>query len=250
MQHIVGLLGYPLTHSFSPNYFNNKWAQTNQTNWQYQTYQYQNIIDAVHFLKQVPHLVGFNITIPHKQNIVPYLHSLAACAKAIGAVNCVHIINNKWVGFNTDYLGFKNSFQQLLNPSIPLGKALILGNGGAAKAVKYSLQILGISYTIVERNPKINSIAFTAVNANVLQQYQYIINTTPLGTFPNINHAPALPYHAINSNHIAYDLVYNPAETLFLKNCKTQGAIIKNGSDMLAIQADESWKIWNNLQVL
>ena len=250
MVHIVGLLGYPLTHSFSPNYFKNKWANLGVNNWAYHTYEYQNITDAVNYLKPIKNLIGFNITIPHKQNILPYLHRVAPCAKAIEAVNCVKIINNNWVGFNTDYLGFKNSFQLLLNNNRTLGKALILGNGGAAKAVIYSLQILGIAYTIVERNPTANNISYQALTPKILQQFTYIINTTPLGTFPNINHAPAIPYTAINAQHIAYDLVYNPTETLFLKNCKAQGATIKNGSDMLTIQAEESWNIWSNLQAI
>jgi shikimate dehydrogenase len=247
MQNIVGLVGYPLSHSFSPNYFAQKWALQGITNWAYSVFEHQHIANAVEALKAINNLQGFNITIPHKQNILPYLYALTPAAQAIGAVNCVVVINNNWLGHNTDYVGFMQSFKTLLNPNAPLGKALILGNGGAAKAVFYALQQLGINYTIVEREPKNNNnLAYENLNSEIINAHKYIINTTPLGTFPNINNAPTIPYVSLTPNHIAYDLVYNPPETLFLQQCKQQGATIKNGSDMLKIQADESWKIWTS----
>jgi shikimate dehydrogenase len=246
MQSIYGLLGYPLSHSFSPNYFKNKWQQLGVENCNYHTFEFENINEAVTHLKAIENLKGFNITIPHKQNILPFLHKKMESVIAIGACNCVRIINNQWVGENTDFVGFMKSFSSILPVNKPMGKALVLGNGGAAKAVFYALKLLGISYSIVERKTNIN-LLYEDLNHDLMQQYSYIINTTPIGTYPNINEAPKIPYVSLTPHHIAYDLVYNPQETLFLQQCKNQGATIKNGSDMLVIQADESWQFWSNI---
>jgi shikimate dehydrogenase len=240
---ILGVLGNPLTHSFSPSYFAKKWQDAHIEDWQYLTFEYASIHDAVKALQGIHNLQGFNITIPHKQNIIPFLQQITPQAQYIGAVNCVHVHNNIWVGYNTDYIGFNNSFKTLLTHNIN-DKALILGNGGASKAVQVALQDLKIPFIIVERNPSSNNISYVQLTPTLLQQYTYIINTTPVGTFPNINEAPSLPYASITNKHVCYDLVYNPQETLFLQKCKAQGAVIKNGADMLALQADESWRIW------
>ncbi len=239
----LGILGNPLTHSFSPSYFAKKWQDEHIENWQYLKFEYASIHDAVKALQAVDNLQGFNITIPHKQHVLPFLQRITPEAQYIGAVNCVLVHNNIWVGYNTDYIGFKNSFETLLTNNVN-DKALILGNGGASKAVQVALQDLKIPFVIVERNPVPNNISYAQLTIQLLTSYTYIINTTPLGTFPNINEAPDLPYDGITNKHVCYDLVYNPQETLFLQKCKLHGAVIKNGADMLALQADESWRIW------
>jgi shikimate dehydrogenase len=240
----LGVLGNPLTHSFSPGYFAKKWQEHNVRGWQYLKFEFATIHEAVQALKATKNLQGFNITIPYKQEMMPFLDEVAPQAAYIGAVNCVHVHHNKWIGYNTDYIGFKNYFETLILPQQHQSKALVLGNGGASKAVQVALTDLQIPFTIVERNPKANNIAYALLNTSLLNEYSYIINTTPLGTFPNIYEAPAIPYEGITNKHVCYDLVYNPQETLFLQKCKAQGAIIKNGADMLALQADESWRIW------
>jgi shikimate dehydrogenase len=249
----VGLLGYPLAHSFSPSYFAQKWKAAQTLNWCYQLFEFEAIEKAVQYLKSLDDLEGFNITIPHKKNIIPFLDSIDTAAASIGAVNCVRLVQQKWIGYNTDYIGFKQSFSNFIGSSIDNknNKALVLGNGGSAAAVFYALQTMGIPFTIVSRQANnstrhLNTISYETLNETIIAHHTFIINTTPLGTYPNINECAAIPYYAITAQHYAYDLVYNPEETLFLQQCAQQGAQIKNGYDMLALQAEESWKIWKN----
>lgn len=237
-----GLIGTPLTHSFSKKYFEAKFLKENKPECSYDNFDIPND-DQLSFFLETNTLEGFNITIPYKKKIIQLLNELDSRAKKVGAVNCVKRINSGWKGFNTDILGFEKSLVPLIT-SIHQ-RALVLGTGGASWAVCYVFKQLGIPYQLVSTQPESGELGYSEVTDILIQQFQIIINTTPLGTFPNIDEAPTLPYHAITSTHLCYDLIYNPELTLFLSRCKEQGAQIKNGKEMLEIQAEESWKIWN-----
>lgn len=234
-----GLIGKNISYSFSRNYFNEKFKKETILNSQYINFD----LDSLSQLNQIFNKKnkGFNVTIPYKETIIPYLDELDLHAEKIGAVNTIQIKNNIKTGFNTDWIGFKNSIVPLLK--LHHKKALILGTGGASKAIKYALEQLKIEYKVVSRTQA--DFTYNDLNESIIKEYLVIINCTPLGTFPNIEQAPQIPYEFITENHLAYDLVYNPEETQFLKNCKVKGAQIKNGLEMLEIQAEEAWKVWN-----
>lgn len=234
-----GLIGKNISYSFSRNYFNNKFKNQNILNTQYINFDIDNLSE----LNNIFNLnnFGFNVTIPYKEAIIPYLDLLDFHAEKIGAVNTIKIENGKKIGFNTDWIGFKKSIQLHLKPHHT--KAIILGTGGASKAIIYALEQLQINYLIVSRN---GEITYEDLSEEIIQSHTIIINCTPVGTFPNVDLAPEITYNFITNNHLAYDLIYNPAETLFLKKCKEKGAVIKNGLEMLEIQAEESWEIWNS----
>lgn len=234
-----GLIGKNISYSFSRNYFNNKFKNEDILNSQYINFDIDNLYELNNIFKTNNY--GFNVTIPYKEVIIPYLDSLDFHAEKIGAVNTIKIENEKKIGYNTDWIGFKKSIEPLLKSYHK--KALILGTGGASKAVIYALDQLQIKTLIVSRNGKTS---YEDLSEEIIQNHTIIINCTPVGTFPNVDLAPEIPYNFITSNHLAYDLIYNPAETLFLKKCKEKGADIKSGLEMLEIQAEESWKIWNS----
>lgn len=234
-----GLIGRNISYSFSRNYFKNKFNKENILNSQYINFDIYNLSELNNIFNI--NNFGFNVTIPYKEAIIPYLDLLDFHAEKIGAVNTIKIENGKKIGFNTDWIGFKKSLQPLLKPHHT--KALVLGTGGASKAVIYALEQLQIETLIVSRNGKTS---YEDLSKEIIQNHTIIINCTPVGTFPNVNSSPDIPYNYITENHLAYDLIYNPAETLFLKKCKEKGAVIKNGLEMLEIQAEESWKIWNS----
>lgn len=240
-----GLLGKNINYSFSKGYFTEKFIKEN-----YKGYTYENfdIPEISHFTaildKNNTELKGLNVTIPYKEEVIPYLNKLSKKAAKIGAVNTIKISKNGTLkGYNTDYYGFKKSLKPLLKKHHK--KALILGTGGASKGVAFALDELGIKYKLVSRNNKANTIDYSQINKDTFDQFQIIINCTPLGTSPNIEACPNIPYDYFTDKHIAYDLIYNPAETQFLKNAKSKGAKIKNGLDMLIYQAEKAWKIWN-----
>lgn len=239
---LFGLFGKHLSHSFSGNYFNNKFI-THNINAEYKLFEVEKIEKIIPTINKFKNLKGFNITIPYKTEIIPFLHNIDESVKSIGACNTVKIIDNKLFGYNTDLIGF----EILLNKSLidTPEKAIILGNGGAAKAVKWILKQNKIDYLIVERTPKENSINFNDLNEEHFIQSKLIINTTPLGMFPFVNQFPIIPYQFINQQHKIIDLIYNPTETEFMKKCKNQGASAINGLDMLIGQAEAAWKIWN-----
>lgn len=239
-----GLIGNPLTHSFSKKYFTQKFEAENISGCRYELYPLDNIEKLPALLQQVPDLVGLNVTIPYKEQVIAYLHEQSPAVQQIKACNCIHIVDGKLIGFNTDVLGFQQSLLKQLQPQHT--HALILGTGGAAKAVAFALQQLQLSYQVVSRKSGPNAISYDDLLEEVVAQHTLIINTTPLGTYPNVNEAPPIPYQFLTAQHHLYDLVYNPAETLFLQKGKEQGALTQNGADMLVIQAEESWKIWNN----
>ncbi len=237
-----GLIGYPLGHSFSKKYFAEKFLQENVQDAVYDNYPIPHISELPQVL-QTPGLAGLNVTIPYKEQVIPYLDTLSDVVGDVGACNCIHISGDRLIGYNTDVVGFEQSFSPLLQSHHT--RALILGTGGAAKAVAYVLKKLQIEYRIVSRTEGANNITYEAVTPSLLQEYSVLINTTPLGMYPAVEQAPALPYEAVTDRHYLYDLVYNPAVTKFLEYGEQKGALIKNGADMLMLQAEESWRIWN-----
>jgi shikimate dehydrogenase len=240
---LFGLIGYPLTHSFSKKYFDHKFVVENIANCSFSNFEIPQVEDIFSIIQQNSNLHGFAITIPFKQKIIPYLDFLEPDVSQMSACNCVKIKDGKLYGYNTDVLGFEKSFVELLKPHH--NKALVLGTGGAAQAVNFALNKLGIRYLNVSRNEVANSITYDELDETIMEEYSVIINTTPLGTFPRVDECPSIPYEYISSQHYLFDLVYNPPLTKFLGQGKTHGATIKNGYDMLTIQAEENWKIWN-----
>jgi len=243
-----GLIGYPLTHSFSKKYFTAQFEREGTADSQYELFPLEKIEDIINLVGNDAFLSGLNVTIPHKVSVLPYLAEIDPAAAAIGAVNCIAIQHQEGEvllkGYNTDAFGFAESLKPYLKEQHT--QALILGNGGAAKAVKYVLDQLSISYQSVVRTAVAGAITYEEISEELMRSHLLIINTTPLGTFPNVDDAPSIPYHLITSGHLAYDLVYNPEETAFLKQAKAQGAAVKNGLEMLHLQADRSWAIWNS----
>jgi len=242
-----GLIGYPLSHSFSKKYFTEKFLKEGIADHQYELFPIEDITALPDLLTNNPSLCGLNVTIPHKVNVLCYLNEVDEAADKIGAVNCISIKSfdgeNYLKGYNTDAYGFEASLKPLLSPQHQ--KALIFGDGGAAKAVKYVLDKLGIAYQIVVRKAMPNAILYSEVTPQILATHKLLINTTPLGMSPNINTFPEIDYKQITSDHLAYDLVYNPLETEFLVKAAERGASTKNGLEMLHKQAEKAWAIWN-----
>ena len=238
-----GLIGKTLGHSFSKSYFENKFKKEGVQNSSYDNFplktieEFQNLVNTQSFN-------GMNVTIPYKVSVMPMLDKLSDEVKAIGAVNTIQFKNGKLIGHNTDYVGFLNSLKPFLENTME--KALILGTGGASKAVVYALEKIGIQCLCVSRSPKENQLTYNELNDLVVKHHLLIVNTTPLGTSPNTDQCPDIPYEYITEKHLLMDLVYNPSETLFLKKGKEKGAKILNGESMLMHQAEEAWKIWNS----
>ena len=239
----LGLIGYPLSHTFSPGYFAKKFEKEQIAGWQYDAYSIADIADFPKLWKDIPDLVGLNVTIPYKELVMPYLDELDETAAKIGAVNTIKKVGDKLIGYNTDAFGFESTLLKLLGKNT-VQKALILGTGGASKAVKYVLSKHNIAYQFVSRTAKEGRLTYDDVNAEILASHQLIVNTTPLGMYPNIDNCPKLNYNSISKEHYLLDLVYNPPETLFLKQGKERGAAIINGLMMLHQQAEESWRIF------
>ncbi|MFL9831055.1 shikimate dehydrogenase [Flavobacterium sp. ST-87] len=239
-----GLLGRNISYSFSKGHFTTKFEKEKYQGYTYENFDIQEISAFPEIIKNTEHLKGLNVTIPYKEEVIPYLDKLSKKATKIGAVNTIKITKKgKLKGYNTDYFGFLKSLKPLLQPHHK--KALILGTGGASKGVAFALEELGIEYTFVSRKASEKAIDYSQLNADVFKEYQIVINSTPIGTSPNIEACPEIPYEFFTEQHIAYDLIYNPAETQFLKNAKEKGAQIKNGLDMLIFQAEKAWEIWN-----
>lgn len=244
---IFGLIGYPLSHSFSPIYFKKKFAKEKITNVSYESFPIATIDEFPSLIRSYPNLGGVNVTIPYKETIIPFLNELDAIAKAIGAVNTIDVQNGKLIGYNTDVHGFSVSLQKLLQPFHQ--SALILGTGGASKAIAYSLKKLNISFLFVTRKKSAASssslLTYTDLTSDIIKSHFLIINCTPIGMFPDINSCPQLPYGALGKEHLLFDLVYNPEETLFMKKGKERGSAVCNGFEMLVSQAEKSWEIWS-----
>ena len=253
----LGLIGYPLGHSFSARFFAEKFAKEG-IDAQYTPYAFPSLSETLHNT-QVAALDGFNVTYPYKEAIIPYIDDLDATARAIGAVNVVKRIGNRRIGYNTDCIGFANDLRKWLHTeALPSPtRALVLGTGGAAKAVIYGLQRMGIAVRVVSRNTHAKGALFTShtpllsysdLNEDIIRSYTLIINCTPLGMTPDSGTCPPIPYAALGSSHMLYDCVYNPAETLFLHKGRMQGTHTRNGLGMLLGQAEAAWEIWSNAE--
>ena len=241
-----GLLGYPLGHSFSRNYFNQKF-EAERIDAEYLNFEIPEIKEIKNVIKENPELNGLNVTIPYKEQVIPYLDDLDEDARLIGAVNVIKFSKGlfgkvKLKGYNSDIIGFKQSIEPLLKEHHR--KALILGTGGASKAVFQGLKQLGVASTFVSRKAKEYCITYEEITPKVMEQYTVIVNTTPLGMYPNVNACPDIPYDLLTSDHLLYDLLYNPDETLFMRKGKVKGAVVKNGLEMLLLQAFAAWEIW------
>lgn len=238
-----GLIGKTLKHSFSQNYFREKFQKEGIGDCLYENYELSGVEDLPALLEKFPDLQGLNITIPFKEAILPFLDQKNAVVEATGACNCLRVVEGKLLGFNTDVAGFRGSLEPCLQPHHT--HALVLGSGGASKAVQYALKDLGIAYRVVSRRPGTGELGYEDIDDVILEEYTLVINTTPLGMFPNVDDDPPLPYQFISQRHLLFDLVYNPPKTKFLQQGEKQGARIVNGYEMLVLQAEESWRIWN-----
>ena len=242
---LFGLIGNPLSHSFSKKYFSEKFRKEGLTDCRYELFPIESIELLPDLLRSNPELNGVNVTIPYKKKVLPYLFSSENIPVELSACNCIDINNGNLIGYNTDYIGFEKSLIPLLQSYHT--NALVLGNGGATAAVVYVLRKLGINYSIVSRTIHNGSLlSYQDLDKNIIQENTIIINTTPLGLYPQVDDCPDIPYGFIGNHHLLYDLVYNPAKSLFLKKGEERGAVIKNGEEMLILQAEESWKIWNS----
>ena len=239
-----GLIGCPLGHSFSGNYFNSRFLKEAILDCSYTNFEISDIHQLGDVLKD-PELCGLNVTIPYKQTVIPYLNIVDPVVQQTGACNCIHIQHNQLHGYNTDVIGFEKSVKEKWIPEDR--KALILGTGGSSKAVAYVLNKLGIGFLFVSRmcSASTDQLQYEDLSEKIIRDHPLIINCTPLGMHPEINAFPPLPYQYLTSTHYLFDLIYNPSSTLFLQKGEAMGARVKNGADMLKIQADASWDIWN-----
>jgi shikimate dehydrogenase len=241
-----GLIGYPLGHSFSINYFNQKFADEG-INAKYMNFEIPSIDALAEVLDSNPELKGLNVTIPYKQKVMEFLDQISPEARAIGAVNVIRVTHEgkdiKLKGFNSDVIGFTQSIEPMLEPYHK--KALILGTGGASKAIDYGLKSLGLETVFVSRYRRPETICYEDITPDVVKEYNVIVNCTPIGMFPKTEECPLLPYEAMDEKNIHYDLIYNPDETLFMKMGAERGASVKNGLEMLLLQAFASWEFWN-----
>ena len=247
--HLYGLIGYPLSHSFSKRYFNEKFRREGLESYYYELFPLEKIEALPALLKAHPNLRGLNVTIPYKQQVMSYLDKLEEGAASVGAVNTIKIREGRLTGYNTDVYGFERSLRQFLKDkegAIAGLQALVLGTGGASKAVAYVLQKMGIPFQLVSRNNKPEILTYQKLNETLMQDHRLIINTTPLGMLPKVETYPEIPFQHIGPQHLLYDLVYNPEETTFMARGRQQGAAVHNGLAMLHLQAEKAWEIWNS----
>lgn len=239
---LYGLIGYPLGHSFSKKYFNEKFQREGVTGVAYELFPIASIKEFPSLLHDYPQLNGLNVTIPYKEEVLAYVDRRSGTVNEIGAANTLVIEEGSITAHNTDVIGFEKSFSRQLQPHHT--HALVLGTGGSSKAVQFVLRKLGLAYRVVSREPQEHLIGYGAVNEELLQQFTVIINCTPLGLYPKVDECPSIPYAWLTPRHYLFDLIYRPEKTLFLAKGEAQGAAICNGEEMLVIQAEESWKIW------
>lgn len=238
-----GLIGKTLKHSFSKPYFEKKFTEEKITDCTYDNFELPSIDEFPKLIAATPELIGVNITIPYKEEVLRFLQLKNKVVEEVQACNCIKILNGELHGFNTDAIAFRNSLQKYLKPYHKC--ALILGTGGASKAVQYALKELNIDFLLASRRKQQSQLGYEDVGIDTIQEHLVIINTTPLGMYPNVDQDPPIPYKALTSKHLLYDLIYNPARTKFLQHGEEKGAQIINGYEMLLAQAEESWKIWN-----
>ncbi|MCB9291975.1 MAG: shikimate dehydrogenase [Lewinellaceae bacterium] len=245
---LYGLIGYPLSHSFSRRYFNEKFRQEKMSDHHYELFPLEDIGELPALLAAHSNLKGLNVTIPYKQQVMAYLDELSEGAAAVGAVNTIKIRQGKLTGYNTDVYGFEQSLRQFLEESNAVAglQALVLGTGGAAKAVVYVLARMGIPYRMVSRREAPGQLTYPELNETLIQDYRLIVNTTPLGMSPKVETCPDIPFQHLGPKHLLFDLVYNPEETAFMARGKQRGATARNGLQMLHLQAEKAWEIWNS----
>ena len=243
---LYGLIGYPLGHSFSKQYFTEKFVKEGIKDCAFEGFPIPAIDEFPALIKAHPDLKGLSVTIPYKEQVLQYITELSEEVKFIGATNSIKISGNKLIAYNTDIIGFEKSFLKSLKPHHT--KALVLGTGGASKAVQYVLRKLKIDFLVVTRSPQLKTgeINYGDINEKMMGEYTVIINSSPVGMYPNVDVCPDIPYQFLTGDHYLYDLVYKPEETLFLKKGKEKNAVVENGYDMLLLQAEASWKIWNS----
>ncbi|MCB0547623.1 MAG: shikimate dehydrogenase [Phaeodactylibacter sp.] len=247
--HLFGLIGYPLSHSFSKRYFNEKFRRENRAGHHYELFPLEDIGELPGLISNHPNLRGLNVTIPYKQQVRAYLDGLDETAAAVGAVNTIKIDAGKCTGYNTDVFGFELSLRRFLegNGTTAEGlRALVLGTGGAARAVVYALRKMGIAFHLVSRSQRPEQLTYRELNETLMQNHRLIVNTTPLGMSPEVDTYPEIPFQHIGPQHLLYDLVYNPEETAFMARGKQRGAAVFNGLEMLHLQAEKAWEIWNS----
>ena len=238
-----GIIGFPLGHSFSRGFFTEKFTREG-IDAQYLNFEIPDVAMLKDILRENPELRGLNVTLPHKQAVIPLLDELSDEAREIGAVNVISVRDGRLKGFNSDIIGFTESIRPLLQPHHT--KALILGTGGASQAIRVGLSRLGIEWTYVSRTPREEMLTYSTLTPEVMEQYTVIVNCSPVGMFPKVDEAPAIPYELLTPKHLLFDCVYNPEDTLFMKKGREQGAIVKNGLEMLHLQAVASWEFWNS----
>lgn len=248
MKEIYGLLGYPLGHSFSAKYFAEKFEREGICA-EYLNFEFNTVEEGMAYLRSLPNLQGFNVTIPYKQAVMPYLSGLSDEAREIGAVNVVRVEHDKdggvlFRGYNSDAIGFSNSIRPLLLPDVNY-RALVLGTGGASKAVAYGLHKMGVEPLYVSRKAADGRITYDDLTPEVMSGYKVIVNCSPVGMFPHVDEAPAIPYDLLTPQHLLYDLVYNPLETRFMQLGRERGAVVKSGLEMLHLQAEAAWDMWH-----
>jgi len=244
-----GLIGYPLGHSFSQKYFTAKFKSENIPDAEYLNFPISQIDQFPLLVQNNDDLIGLNATIPYKERVIPYLNELDDVAAKIGAVNTIKIVRNrgetKLIGYNTDYFGFEQSLKPHLKKHHQ--KSLILGTGGASKAVAYVFESLGIQYNYVSRKPASDCIySYQQLTSELIREYHIIVNTSPLGMYPKVDEYPSIPYNSLTKDHILYDLIYNPEKTMFLQKGEKAGSVVINGLPMLHLQAEKAWEIWNS----
>ena len=237
-----GIIGYPLGHSFSRTFFSEKF-QREHIDAEYVNFEVPSADALTDIVRLNPNLRGLNVTLPHKEAVIPLLDELSDEAREIGAVNVIRVREGRLKGFNSDIIGFMDSIRPLLQPWHK--RALVLGTGGASRAIRVGLERLGLSWTYVSRTPAQGRLTYADLTPQVMQDYQVVVNCSPVGMYPRVDACPDIPYHLLTSQHLLYDLVYNPLETLFLKRGAEQGATVKNGLEMLHRQAVASWEFWN-----
>jgi len=247
MKDLYGLLGYPLGHSFSAKYFAEKFERERICA-EYKNFEFPSVSEAMQHLCAIPNLQGFNVTIPYKQAVIPFLDTLSDEAREIGAVNVVRVEHcrdgkERFHGYNSDVTGFSNSIRPLLRHDVHR-HALILGTGGASKAVVYGLRKMGVECLYVSRRPADGRVTYNALTPIVMKKYKVVVNCSPVGMFPKVGDCPAIPYDQLTEEHLLYDLVYNPLVTRFMEKGMEHGATVKSGLEMLHLQAEAAWKMW------
>ncbi|UOG74382.1 shikimate dehydrogenase [Hymenobacter tibetensis] len=242
-----GLLGRSLQHSFSQTYFSQKFDSLHLADHQYELFELPTIDALPELLAEHPDLRGLNVTIPYKEQVWPYLDEIASSAARVGAVNVIEFSDGRLIGHNTDVVGFRESLKGFV-PADFAGRALVLGSGGASKAVEVALRDLNIGYWVVSRNPMGTGLTYAELTPQVLEDHLLVINATPLGTYPKVDEYAPIPYEALTPQHYLHDLIYNPSETEFMRRGQAAGAQTKNGFEMLCLQAEAAWSIWNKEQ--